>query len=65
MENNSKKNKPQSREITKNSSLEEEIIKGLKERNESIRSGNVTEEDRSSKDDNKSGGFYEWSVSWP
>lgn len=65
---NEAKKKPQKDEIDENerSSLEEEIITALKEKNEEIKSGKVSDnENESNKKGNKSSGFDEWSVSWP
>ncbi|MDQ0638471.1 hypothetical protein QF042_002036 [Pedobacter sp. W3I1] len=65
---NSAKKKHQKDENIENekSSLEEEIITALKEKNEAIKSvKNSDHESQGSKKDNQSSGFDEWSVSWP
>ncbi|RYD71690.1 MAG: hypothetical protein EOP55_20130 [Sphingobacteriales bacterium] len=48
-----------------NSSLEQELIEALAQKNEDIKSGNTPTDKGEADEDKKSGGFDKWSVSWP
>jgi len=65
MKDKRKNNDPErKREVNSHLSLEEEIIEALKKKNEQIASGEEQPDDNVNKG-KTSGGFDEWSVSWP
>jgi hypothetical protein len=65
MKNNNKNKDPKEQgEESSDLSLEEEIIKALEKKNEQIKSGEQQQDHGVSKG-KISGGFDEWSVSWP
>jgi len=65
MKDNSK-NKDHKKQGEENTelSLEEEIIKALEKKNEQIKNGEEQPDDEVGKG-KRTGGFDEWSVSWP
>lgn len=65
MKDNSKNNNLKKQgEVNSDLSLEQEIIKTLEKKNKQIESGEVQPDDNVSKG-KTSGGFDEWSASWP